>query len=287
MLRFSIVTLFTFFSGLAAVGVQANTLERLFPQAEQVAHRSENVDPYLLPLGRIRDDRAIGRAQPSKFQRLPGKLEGYTWRLPSDTTLQDARRQIEEFIRRQNPERLFSCESRDCGESFAWANGFFRESVLFGADRSQHLWVIRERTQPHYHVLYLVERPNRRIYLHEDSLQVPLGMETAEQVALSLDRSGRVRVGTVPFSGGKGDFSAVIKRLKDWRASVGHPLLLVLHRHGAASGSQGLQQQLRAALAEAELEGRVEDIGALAPDPNAGGIVWVDWVNESWVPESL
>lgn len=285
MLRISIVTLFTFFSGLLAAGAQANTLERVFPQAEQVAHRSENVDPYLLPLGRIRDDRTTGRAQPSKSQRLQGKLNGYTWRLPGDVTLVDAQRQIEDFIRQQNPERLFYCESRDCGESFAWANGFFRESVLFGADRSQYLWVVRDRTQPQYHVFYLIERPNRRIYLHEDALQVPEGMETAEQVALSLEVSGGVRVGSVPFGDGKGNFATVIKRLKEW-GDVGQPLLLVLHRHGAASASPELRQQLQAALAEAGLEGRVEDVGALAPDPNAGGIVWVEWVNEAWVPEA-
>ena len=286
MLRLSIVTLFTVLSGLAPVVVQANTVERLFPEAEQVARRSEKVNPYLLPLGRIKEDRVAGRVQPSKFQRLQGELDALTWRLAGDVTLQDAHRQVAEFIRQQNPERLFYCESRDCGESFAWANGFFQESVLFGSDRAQYLWTFKDRNLSRYHVLYLVERPNRRLYLHEDSLLVPEGMETAGQVALSLDRSGRVRVGAVPFSDGKGDFSTVVKRVKDWRADVSHPLLLVLHRHGPARGSVGLLSQLQKALEEAGLAATVEDVGALAPDPNAGGVVWVDWVNEAWVPES-
>lgn len=285
MLRLSIVTLLTVFFGLALVPAQANTVERVFPQAEEVSRRSEKTQHYLLPLGRIREDRAIGRAQPSKFQRLQGDLEKYTWRLASDITLLEARQQVEDFLKQQHPERLFYCESRDCGESFAWANSFFQESVLFGSDRAQYLWVIKDRSQPRYHVLYLVERPNRRIYLHEDSLMVPAGMETAGQVALSLERSGRVRVGNVPLINGAADFSNVVGRIKDWQAEINLPVLLVLHRHGPAREQTGLVGQLRDTLKTAGIQGRAEDVGALAPDANATGPVWVEWVNEAWMPD--
>ena len=285
MPRFSIVTFFTIFFGLSALGVQANTVERVFPQAEEVSRHAEKAHHYLLPLGRIKEDRAAGRAQPSKFQRLQGELERYTWRLGSDITLLEAQQQVEEFLKQQNPERLFHCQSRDCGESFAWANGFFLESVLFGSDRAQYLWAIKDRNLPRYHVLYLVERPNRRIYLHEDSLLVPAGMETAEQVALSLDRSGRVRVGNVPYANGTADFAVVVERVKTWQPDISHPVLLVLHRHGAARQQTGLVQQLRDALKAAGVNGQVEDVGALAPDANANGPVWVEWVNDAWTPD--
>lgn len=284
MPRLLIVTLFAIFSGFFVVETWANTVERVFPGAEEISRKAEKVTHYLLPLGRIKEDRAAGRAQPSRYQRVQGELEKFTWRLGSDINLQDARTQVDAFLKEQNPERLFQCEGRDCGDSAAWANGFFTESVLFGADRSQYLWTLKDRNQPRYHVLYLVERPNRRIYLHEDSLLVPAGMETAEQIALSLERSGRVRVGDVPFHQGHADFAPVLARVKSWRADISRPLLLVLHRHGEAREHPGLAQQLKDALKQAGLPGRVEDVGALAPDPDAGSPVWVEWVNEDWTP---
>ena len=283
MPRFLIVALFSLFFGFSAA-VQANTVDRIFPQADQVSRQSEKTLHYLLPLGRIKEDRQAGRVQPSRSQRLEGDLERYTWRLASDTALLDARTQIEAFLKEQNPERLFQCEARDCGDSVFWANNFFAESVLFGADRSQFLWVIKDRNTSRYHVLYLVERPNKRIYLHEDSLLVPAGMETAEQVALSLERSGRVRLGKLAINNDKVDFTALIEKVKLWQAENGKPVVLVLHRHGSFRQQPELIKQLRDALAKAGLQGKAEDVGALAPDPNAVGAVWVDWVNEDWAP---
>ena len=287
MLRLLIVTLFTIFFGLTAAGIQANTVERVFPQAEQVSQRSEKGVHYLLPLGRVKEDRKAGRVQPSKFQRLQGDLEARTWKLSDDLVLLDAQRQVEEFLQQQNPVRLFQCESRDCGESFSWANAIFQEPVLFGADRAQFLWVIQDRNQPRYHVLYLIERPNRRIYLHEDSLLVPPGMETADQVALTLGRSGRVLLANLDIKDGKVDFTAALNRVKQWQDEVKIPLLLVLHRHGSARELTGLVEQLQQAMQAAQLKGDVADAAALAPDANATSLVWIEWVNPDWTPAGL
>lgn len=287
MLRLSIVTLFTVFFGLTATAIQANTVERIFPQAEPVAQKAEKGVHYLLPLGRVKDDRSAGRVQPSRFERLQGDLTALTWRLGTELSLQDAHQQLEAVLAAENPERLFYCEGRDCGESFLWANSIFQRPVLFGSDRNQYLWVIRDPGQPRYHILYLIERPNRRIYLHEESLLVPEGMETAGQIKLLLERVGRVRVGDVPLDGGKADFASVVSRVKAWQADVGLPVLLVLHRHGNARTQDALAEQLRKSLMDAGVTGRVEDVGALAPDANAGSLVWVEWVNEHWVPVGM
>lgn len=287
MLRQLIVVLFTGFFGLTATVIQANAVERIFPAAEQVGKRQENNLHYLLPLGRVKEDRSAGRVQPSRFDRLQGDLIALTWRLESDLTLLDAKRQVDDYLSALNADRLFYCESRDCGESFSWANQIFQQPVLFGSDRNQYLWVVQDRGQPRYHVLYLIERPNRRIYLHEDTLTVPLGLETADQITQMLDRNGRVRIADVPFAGGTADFSKVIERLKGLQAAVKRPLLLVLHRHGDARDSNDMAAALRQQLDTAGLPAQVEDVGPWAPDANATGLVWVEWVNQEWRPAGL
>ncbi len=285
MLKHQIVALFTVFFGLTATAIQANTVERIFPQAEQVSQRSEKGAHYLLPMGRVKEDRIAGRAAPSKFQRIQGDLDALTWKLPDELVLQDATQQVNDFLAEQNPERLFACDSRDCGDSFLWANSIFQEPVLFGSDRNQYLWVIKDREQPRYHVLYLIERPNRRIYLHEDSIVIPEGMETAEQVSLMLLRRGRVLVANVPFANGKADFSTVVARVKQWQSEVNIPVVLVVHRHGSAREADVLPDLLRQAVKSGGLSGEVVDVGPYAPDPNATGEVWVEWVNLTWTPD--
>lgn len=287
MLRQLIVVLFTGFFGLTATVIQANTVERIFPAAEQVGKRQENNLHYLLPLGRVKEDRVAGRVQPSRFDRLQGDLIALTWRLESDLTLLDAKRQVDDYLSALNADRLFYCESRDCGESFSWANQIFQQPVLFGSDRNQYLWVVQDRGQPRYHVFYLIERPNRRIYLHEDTLTVPLGLETADQIVQMLDRNGRVRVADVSLAGDKADFSKVIDRLKGLQSAVNRPLLLVLHRHGEARQLEQLAGDLRRQLDGAGLTAQVEDVGPLAPDANASALVWVEWVNQEWRPAGL
>ena len=281
------VLLCTGFMGLLATAAAANTVEKIFPNAESVGEQTENAVHYLLPLGRVKEDRAAGRVQPSKYQRLDGNLVALTWRLDSALTLQDARRQVDAYLDAQKPERLFQCEGRDCGESFAWADTIFNQSVLFGSDRTQHLWVVKDRDAPRYHVLYLVERPNRRIYLHEDTLLVPVDMQSVEQAVQALSSNGRIIVGGVPVRDGQGDFNNVLERVQAWRPEVSYPLVLVLHRHGQSVRDAELAAQLRTLLKTKNIQGRVEDVGPLAPDPNAPASVWVEWVNPAWTPDQM
>jgi len=284
MLKMFKVILCTGFMGLFATAVAANTVEKIFPIAQSVGEKTENAVRYLLPLGRVKEDPKVGRIQPSKYKRVDGNLLALTWQLDSSLTLQDARKQIEAFLDNQKVERLFQCEGRDCGESFSWADSIFNQSLLFGSDRTQRLWVIKDRDAVRYHVLYLVERPNRRIYLHEDTIIVPAQMQSAEQALSVLNSRGRIIVAGVPVKAGKGDFSGVLERLSAWQPEISIPLLLVLHRHGPAVKDQGLLEQLRELLKSQKLAGKVEDVGPLAPDSNAPAPVWVEWVDPDWTP---
>ena len=284
MLRSIKVLLCTVFLASLATVAAANTLERIFTQASVVDERIEKNVHYLLPLGRVKDDRKAGRAQPSHFERLQGNLSVVTWKLEGALSLQDARQLVLTFLERQKADLLFECQGRDCGESSLWANSVFAQPLLFGSDSAQYLWVIQPREASRYHVLYLVERPNRRLYFHEETLTVPAGEMSAAAAQTALKATGRVVVGRVPVLDGKANFSDIVTRVAQWKDTISLPPVLVIHRHGETVAMTGLQQQLLDALTSAGVQAQVEDVGPLAPDVDAPGMIWVEWVNTAWYP---
>lgn len=278
------VLLCTGFLACLATVAAANPVEQIFTQANVVGQRTAHDVQYLLPLGRVKDDRKAGRAQPAKFERLQGNLAAVTWKLEGALSLQDARQLVLTYLERQKADLLFECSGRDCGESALWANGVFAQPLLFGSDRAQHLWAIRDRDVSRYHVLYLVERPNRRLYFHEETLTVPAGMVSADDAKAALKAVGRVLLGGVPLVDNVPDFSVVAQKVKDWQVATGLDPVLVIHRHGDAAALPPMQTQLTAALASLGIQARVEDIGPLAPHLDAPGLVWVEWINPQWAP---
>jgi len=276
----------TGFGVLLATAVHANTVEKIFPHAESVAEHRENDVHYLLPLGRVKEDPDAGRVQPSKYQSLDGNLVSHlVFDDCQQHCLQDARTQVNTFLAAQKLKPLFQCEGRDCGESFSWSDAIFHQAVLFGSDRTQHVWVILDHDAPRYHVLYLVERPNRRTYLHEDTLIVPQHMRSAQQAIEAINNNGSVIVAAVPMLNGKANFDTVLQRVAAWKSEIALPLVLVLHRQGDAAREEGLANQLRTLLKARKIEGRVEDVGPFAPNPDAPDSVWVEWVNPQWKPD--
>ena len=73
---------------------------------------------------------------------------------------------------------LFECEGRACGNSNVWANRVFEESRLYGRDDAQKYWVTAwpdARNQIQVNTLYLIERGNREIFVHEQALRLAEG----------------------------------------------------------------------------------------------------------------
>ncbi|MFD1383820.1 DUF4892 domain-containing protein [Rhodanobacter aciditrophus] len=70
---------------------------------------------------------------------------------------------------------LFQCESRNCGSSNAWANNFFNEYLLYGADQNQSLKVLKD-AQNHYWVLYINRRGAGDVMVRLDEV-VPKGSD--------------------------------------------------------------------------------------------------------------
>ena len=84
------VLLCTGFLACLATVAAANPVEQIFTQANVVGQRTAHDVQYLLPLGRVKDDRKAGRAQPAKFERLQGNLAAVTWKLEGALSLQES-----------------------------------------------------------------------------------------------------------------------------------------------------------------------------------------------------
>lgn len=285
----SILRKLTVFAAITftAIPVSGYSGEHFFPQAKVIAERGQENHHYLLPLGRVKRDRDLGRDVPSSYKRLEGRFSSTLWELERDFPLREAREIVTTKLDVPGYEILFSCEGRDCGESFAWANSVFDQAKVYGNDRSQSLWTVRDRGAQRYHVFYLVERPNRRTYFYHESLEVPDLALDADVIQQLLEQQGYVVLGEVMIRDGREpDFGLVVEKIKKHGSQLA-PELLVIHRQGdigEVAQSLSLQKSLVSALADIGVQAQVEDVSNLAPRADAPSSIWVEWVNPDWKP---
>jgi len=278
--RLVIVSVFV----LASVSTLTAVAQPVFQQSRVVSEKRDDSRHYILPLGRIKLDRSLGRDMPATYKRLDGEFSSTVWELTSDENIREARDRVQVYLDTSQQQMLFSCSSRDCGESFAWANAMFNEPQLYGNDRTQSLWVVKVQGARRYHVYYLIERPNRRMYFYRETLFVP-DLELDEKVIKSmLDEQGYLILGEVIVnSNGKPDFSVILEKLLH-HGKVIKPELLVVHRHGDALNKDGLAEGLATRLKEQGMAVIVRDAANLTPRVEAPGSIWVEWVAPDWKP---
>lgn len=143
-----------------------------YPHGQIVQQQAQQSDDYVLPVGRLRKVDGVWRAQ--KDLRLKGELQRTTWLLPAGQTVSMASQYYEALLASHDAQRLYACDSRDCGSSNEWANGVFNVRELYGPDRNQvyRAYVIEHDTHWSYIALYLIERGNQRRYVHIDHMRV-------------------------------------------------------------------------------------------------------------------
>jgi len=273
-----------FIGGLALAGLSNSVLagEQIFHDAKILQEKQQENRHYLAPLGRVKPDRNLGTDVPSRYKRLEGVYSSVLWELTGDQTLQEAQQEVSAALSSSRYEMLFSCVGRDCGESYAWANSIFSQPLLYGNDRSQSLWTVKDRGAQRYHVFYLVERPNRRRYFYEEVLDVPDMLLDKRMIEELLDRQGYLVLGEILFHDGKPELQPLIDKIKPHVGSV-MPLQLVIHVHDPAA-PKDLAEQLADSLKAAGIIVPVTSVGNLAPRESAPGKVWVEWVKPDWAP---
>lgn len=269
---------------------QANVRESIFQSVKVIDEQKEDKRLYFLPLGRIKKDTASGRLLPAEYKRLNGQFESVVWELTGGLSLKEARAKVETFVTQPRFKMLFQCEKRDCGESFAWANSIFQQPNLYGNDRAQAMWVLKDVGTRRYHLFYLIERPNRRIYFYEETLTLEDQPLDAEFVSAHLNNTGRVVVGTFPLKDVVQEAQAIAETIQSIVSGLpahSKGYLLVLHRHGKAlkADPQTIIHALEQVLAKQGItQFQVQDVANLAPNSDAETSCWLEWVNPSWEP---
>ena len=256
-----------------------------FPSAEVISKQQVENHSYILPLGRIKKDRNVDRDLPAEYKRVTGEFTSVVWEITDAVVLKEAQQILKAWVKESQFEMLFQCEKRDCGESFAWANSMFNQPLLYGNDRSQSLWVVKNKVARRYQLYYLIERPNRRIYLYRETLHMPEAALDRESITALHASRGSVIVGELPLVDLDQELAALVSKLTALNV-VSEPLLLVVHRHGSAleQGADVVSKLKKQLAANGFTKAKVEDVANLSPSPDALSHCWVEWVNPDWVP---
>jgi len=152
---------------------------QLFDNQRSVYESKSQVKNFRLALSKFK--KVNSRWLSDREELVSGELVRRTIELDRGYLLNDAITELENYFSSKSAQELYSCDGLDCGSSNAWANNYFGVRQLYGLDTSQlyRVWTLRENTQLAFVSAYLVQRGNKRIYLHMDVL-VPKQQQASE-----------------------------------------------------------------------------------------------------------
>lgn len=160
----------------------------LFPQS--TLERSERLEmkEYRIHTSAIREVRDEATSRDSLLMELEGKKRLIS--TDRDTSLEKVQDHYHAALEARQAKKLFRCAGRACGSSNVWANQVFGEPRLYGRDEEQSYQVAAWRdgnNRVQIVSLYIVQRGNRKIYVHEEAFMMPRG-HTLPELGLSDQR---------------------------------------------------------------------------------------------------
>jgi len=170
---------------LCALSVQSALAEGLAipPYAHSSLSSSDtfNDEDYLVPNSVPRRINNQLRIENELRVDVTGLKE--TYRINDGHTTDQAFNHYLSKIKQLKANILYQCASRDCGRSSSWAQNIFNNSKLYGEDGSQFYLSasINKDGQQWLVSVYAVERGNRRVYAHIETLKLntPLSSDVA------------------------------------------------------------------------------------------------------------
>ena len=253
-----------------------------YPGAWIVEHseRAAGALPYdfiTAPVDKIRRDVRF------EGERVSGALQRVTYRVPDGARLADVIAFYERMVDAISPGVVFSCRGPDCGRSTVWANDVFGVAELNAPNRNQFYLAapVTVAGAERLIAVYIVQRGNRRIYAHVDSVtpDTPPSFARVETVADALSRDGYVTLaGVEPDAAGTldaDDLAALGEAAAALAEAQWVGLQLVCHLFGDRSVEALLAaaEECAAAAAATLAEGGVtaipHGIGPLAPQGGA------------------
>ncbi len=156
-----------------------------FPRAWIVAYQREDEfaprEFIVSAVEKIRRELRIERKL-----RLDAASVRVTYQVPMGTPLDEV---VDHYQTILGPGALFSCRGRDCGRSNGWANQVFQQAILFGPEANQ-FYIAADRGGE-LASAYVIERGNRRIYVHVEALHPREEVEVAANATLVEDLAGK------------------------------------------------------------------------------------------------
>ena len=234
-------------AGLVTVNSWAGDLAlQMLPGMTEEAVREEDrplgYDLVLSPVEKIH-----GKLKIERSVTAHGRLTRLTYRVPAGVAVDKV---VAHFRSQVLGEPLFECEGRDCGRSTLWANQVFGVAELYGLDRNQYY--LAARRDDKLIGLYVIERGNRKVYVHVDYITVdPPAENVPEPEIRELARRGYVVLrdvvpaedGTIPAEG-VAALAGMAPALADLDASR---RLVVCHLYGTQPLAQLLASASRCA----------------------------------------
>lgn len=148
----------------------------VFPQG--TVERSETLPQRETPVytGAIREV----RGEIATSDRIRKELSGEKRLISTgrNASISDINAHYQAALQERDATVLFACDGRSCGSSNVWANRVFGESRLYGRDDEQSYQVSAWRDSSNrvqLNTLYVVQRGNRQVYIHEQAFLVPEG----------------------------------------------------------------------------------------------------------------
>lgn len=181
----NIFFLLAFSSGLVSASVEP------YREAQLVKSYSQANESIEVPLGKIR--RAGSGWEPESVIRLQGDYFSSLYKVNRNALLTDVYAHYRSEMLLDEREIVFECESRSCGSSNAWANDFFGDYLLYGADQSQYLLVVKSPLGT-YQVLYLNRRGAGDVMIRLDQVQSDEAKDTEFDIVAQMKVSDTPRI---------------------------------------------------------------------------------------------
>lgn len=162
-----------------------------YRDAQLVKSQSEVGILVEVPLSKIR--RAGSGWEPEEVIRLEGDHFTSLYKINRNALLEEVYSHYRAELQKSGQEIVFECESRSCGSSNAWANNFFKDYLLYGADQSQFLLVVKDSAEA-YQILYLNRRGAGDVMVRLDQVKPVKLQDTEFGIVAQMDAQDIPRI---------------------------------------------------------------------------------------------
>ncbi|WP_460749751.1 DUF4892 domain-containing protein [Marinomonas epiphytica] len=139
-----------------------------FREAQLVKSASLEQQRVEVPLGVIK---RVGRGwEPEKLDRIEADTYQVLYKIHRNVELDEVNRYYRQALLAEGQQIAFQCDGRNCGSSNAWANNFYREYLLYGADQNQSLLVVKDQFKG-YQMAYINQRGAGDIVVRLDDIK--------------------------------------------------------------------------------------------------------------------